>query len=181
MGRLATAWAGLLLLALFVAGLLFHAEVDRRRDKVIRVFELAKEYRTSLRQTNANFSNRWNEYYDDSVDPYNGGNLTEQAYTDLVNRFLQADSNRTNYETLAGFYEAVGDCVKAGLCDFWYARTSFGNDIVTFYHNMYPELQAEYPQNRGPEGIVFFVNRMRDADRGIARPGWDDQVAAWAY
>jgi hypothetical protein len=44
---------------------------------------------------------------------------------------------------------------------------------------MYPQLQQEYP--RGPEGMVDFVNRMRDADRGASRPGWDDRVASWAY
>jgi hypothetical protein len=179
-GRLVTGWFVILLAAVFGLGLLFHSEVDRRREKMIRVFDLAKEYRITLRSTSQNFADRWNEFYDDSVDTTNNnGNLTEQAYDDLVNRFLQADSNRTNYEALAGFYETVGECVKAGLCDFWYARTSFGNDIVTFYHSMYPQLQQEYP--RGPEGMVDFVNRMRDADRGASRPGWDDRVASWAY
>jgi hypothetical protein len=180
-GKLVTAWIGILVVILIAFGLLAHSEIGRHRARVVRVFDLSREYRVSLRPTNAQFSNRWNEYLNDSVDPYNGGNLDEQAYSDLVNRFLAADSNRDNYETLAGFYESVGDCVDVGLCDFWFARTVFGNDIVTFYHNMYPALEAESQQGQNIQGILNFVDRMRDADKGQSRPGWEDNLTARAY
>ncbi len=181
MARLATVWIALVIAVLFMVGLLANAELDRHQAKTVRVFDLAKEYRITLRQTNAQFSDRWNEYLNDSVDPYNGGNLDEQAYTDLVNRFLADTSNRNNYETLAGFYESVGECVQAGLCDFWFARKTFGSDIVTFYHNMYPALDAESQQGRSDEGIADFYNRMRSADRNELRPGWEDRMIAWTY
>lgn len=180
MARLVTSWIALVLVAIIALGLLVHIAIERRRERVIRVFDLAKEYRTTLRETNRNFTDRWNEYYDDSVDPYRG-NLDEKSYRELVQRFLQADSNRANYEALAGFYQSAGDCVRVHLCDFWYARATFGNDIVTFYHNMYPELISECPQGRGCEGLYEFVNRARDADRGKARQGWSDRAMAWAY
>lgn len=176
-----TAWVALAAFVVFALGLLVHSEMERHKDKRLRVFEMAKEYRITLRGTNAQFSYRWNEYLNDSVDSYNGGNLDEQAYTDLVNRFLAADSNRDNYEALAGFYDSVGECVREGLCDFWYARTMFGNDIVTFYHNFYPELDAESRAGQSDAGIVDFVNRMRLADGGKMNPNWEDRAMAWTY
>jgi hypothetical protein len=178
---LITAWVALVAFVLFALGLVVHSEMERHKDNRLRVFELAKEYRVTLRSTNAQFSDRWNEYLNDSVDSYNGGNLDEQAYTDLVTRFLSSDSNRDNYEALAGFYDSVGECVCEGLCDFWFARTIFGNDIVTFYHNFYPELDAESRQGQSDAGIVDFVNRMRDADRGKLRQNWEDHAIAWTY
>lgn len=179
LAKLGAIWTAIVLFVLFALGLLAHAEYVRHQDKIVRVFDLAKEYRLSLRQTNAQFSDRWNEYLNDSVDPYNGGNLDEQAYSDLVARFLSDDGNRQNYDVLAGFYESVGDCVQAGLCDFWYARTTFGSDLVTFYHNMYPALEAEAQQGRNYPGILDFVDRMRRADRGQLRLGWEDNAYGW--
>jgi hypothetical protein len=178
---LATAWIAMIAFVVFAFGILVHSEMDRHKDKRVRVFDLAKEYRVTLRSTNAQFSDRWNEYLNDSVDPYNNGNLDEQAYTDLVGRFLGADSNRDNYEALAGFYDSVGECVDEGLCDFWYARTIFGTDMVTFYHNFYPQLDADNRQGQSDAGIVDFVNRMRDADRGALRQNWEDRAVAWTY
>jgi hypothetical protein len=178
---LLTAWIALVAFVLFALGLLAHSEMERHKDKRLRVFEMTKEYRVTFRGTNAQFSDRWNEYLNDSVDPYNGGNLSEQAYTDLVTRFLAADSNRDNYEALAGFYDSVGECVCEGLCDFWYARTIFGNDIVTFYHNFYPELDAESRAGHSDAGIVDFVNRMRLADSGKMNPNWEDRAMTWTY
>ena len=178
---LATAWVALAAFVVFAIGLLIHGEMERHRAKALRVFDLAREYRVSLRSTNAQFSDRWNEYLNDSVDPYNGGNLDEQAYTDLVNRVLQADSNRDNYEALAGFYDSVGECVSVGLCDFWFARTVFGNDIVTFYHNFYPALDAENRQGQSDAGIVEFVGRMRAADRGEVQRDWEERAISYTY
>lgn len=181
MAKIATAWVGIVIVILFLMGLTAHFQIERHHEKKLRVFDLAKEYRVTLRATNAQFSDRWNEYLNDSVDPYNGGNIDEQAYNDLVNRFLNTDTNRDNYEALAGFYESVGECVKERLCDFWFARRTFGNDIVTFYHNMYPALDAENQQGHSDDGIVDFYNRMKSADKGEIRPGWDETIDSWAY
>lgn len=180
MAPMATAWIAILLLAVYVFAYLVNAAVDYHHIRAARVLDFAKEYRTSLMQTNITFSQNWNDYLNESVDPYNGGNVDEQAYGDLVTRFLALDDNRNKYEALAGFYEAVGECVESGLCDFWLARDTFGNDIVTFYHNMYPELETETQQGRNCSGIVDFTNRMHSADRGDIQPGWRDRVAAWA-
>lgn len=178
--RLTAVWVALVIVILFLAGLFCLNISDRHRDRIVRVFDLAKEYRVTLRETNVQFSTRWNDYLTDSVDPYNGGNLDEQAYDDLVSRFLDADGNRDSYAALAGFYESVGECVQVHLCDFWFARTAFGGDIVTFYHNMYPALQADAQQGHPTPGILDFVDRMRDADRGQLHPDWRDGLVAWA-
>jgi len=175
-----TTWVGLVVLVVIAVVYFSERTIDRHQAKVARVFDLAKEYRLTLRQTNAQFSTRWNEYLNDSVDPYNGGNLDERAYADLVNRFIAADDNHNNYEALAGFYDSIGDCVEAGLCDFWLARAMFGNDVVIFYHNMYPVLESENQQGQSDAGIVEFVNRMHAADRGEIQPDWRDRYSAWA-
>jgi hypothetical protein len=177
---LVTAWVAMVVAVLLAIGFFVNGTIERHQAREVRVFDLSKEYRVSLRQTNAQFSYRWNEYLTDSVDPYNGGNLDEQAYTDLVNRFLAADSNRESYEALAGFYDTVGECVREKLCDFWFARAVFGQDIVTFYHNFYPALDAENSQGQSDQGIVDFANRMRQADRGQIDHDWNERVAAWA-
>lgn len=179
MGRNPLVWTLVVLGIVFAVIFYGHATLRRHEARTERVFELAKEYRQTLRVTNVQFSNRWNEYLNDSIDPYNGGNITEEAYAELVTRFLSADSNADNYNALAGFYDSVGQCVQVGLCDFWYARSTFGSDIVTFYHNMYPALQSETQQGHGYPGIYDFVGRMRDADRGVSQPGWTNRVAAW--
>jgi hypothetical protein len=178
---LATAWVALAAFVIFALGLLGHSEMERHEAKTLRVYDLAREYRVSLRAINNQFCDRWNEYLNDSVDPYNGGNLDEQAYAALVDRFLAADSNHENYDAIAGFYDSVGECVSVGLCDFWFARQVFGNDIVTFYHNFYPALDEENRQGQSDAGIVDFVARMRSADRGALRRDWEEQAMAWTY
>jgi hypothetical protein len=181
-GTLAKVTAVWIALAIFIFAALyclFRGEVEYHQTKVERVFDLAKEYRTTLQQTNAQFSDRWNAYESDAVDPYNGGNIDEQAYDDLVNRFLSQDANRDSFQALAGFYDSVGECVQAGLCDFWFARTTFGNDIVTFYHNMYPVLEVENQQGHGGAGILDFVDRMHKADRNELRRDWRDRAIEW--
>jgi hypothetical protein len=182
LAKMTAAWIAVIVFIVIVFALfwLFRNEVDYHQAKVVRVFELAKEYRATLQQTNAQFSDRWNDYESDAVDPYNGGNLDEAAYSDLVNRFLSADSNRDNFQALEGFYDSVGECVQVGLCDFWFARATFGNDIVTFYHNMYPVLEVENQQGHGGAGILDFVDRMRRADRGDLRRDWRDNAIDWA-
>lgn len=180
-GFLKTILVGVVLLVLVLFGLfsLIHSEARYRQAKLEHVFELAKEFRVTLRQTNAQFSDRWNEYENDAVDP-NGGNIGEQAYADLVNRFLAMDANRDNFVALEGFYDSVGQCVQVGLCDFWFARETFGNDIVAFYHNMYPVIEAQNHEGRGGAGILDFVDRMARADRGELRRDWRDNAIAWA-
>lgn len=181
MAKLVIACVALVIFVVFALCLFLHWEIDRHQEKAARVFDLAKEYRVSLRATNTQFSQRWSEYYDDSVDPYNGGNLDQQAYTDLVMKFLATDANHDSYEALAGFYDSIGECVRARLCDFWLTRSMFGNDIVTFYHNMYPALDAESRQGQSDAGIVDFVAWMQQADHGQSHPGWEDRMVQWAY
>lgn len=180
LAKVSAAWIALAVFFVIALLFVFRGEVAYHQAKLERVFELAKEYRTTLRETNAQFSDHWNEYENDAVDPYNGGNIDEQSYADLVNRFLATDTNRESFQALAGFYDSVGECVQVGLCDFWFARTTFGDDIVTFYHNMYPVLEIENQQGHGGAGIMDFVDRMRRADRGELRQDWRDRAIAWS-
>ena len=61
-GKLVTAWIAILLVFVIALAALAHSEIGRHRARVVRVFDLSREYRVTLRATNAQFSNRWNEY-----------------------------------------------------------------------------------------------------------------------
>ena len=54
---------------------------------------------------------------------------------------------------------------------FLVSRADFGNDIVTFYHNLYPELDAENQQGRTDAGIIDFTNRIKDTRSRRAAAG----------
>ena len=139
-----------------------------REDKMAaRVFDMSREYRNQLRPVSVQFSTNWNNYLNDTVDPYNNGQLDPKTYSDLVDRFLSADNNNDSFAALSSFYDEVGQCVDADLCDFWTARALFGADVTTFYHNMYPVLEREQQQTGAYGGILHFVARLQDADRGI--------------
>ena len=145
-----------------------------RHDAIAgRAFDMAREYRGPLGATKAQFSDSWNDYLNTTVDSYNGGNLDEKSYSDLVDRFLSIGNNNDGFITLSTFYEEVGECVDADLCDFWTVRTLFGDDIVSFYHNMYPVLEREHQEGHNVDGILSFVDRMNDADRGAVHRAFE--------
>ena len=102
-----------LLALIFALFFVVHTQSAYHHAKLEHVFDLAKEYRTTLRQTDTQFSDRWNEYENDAIDPYNGGNLDEQSYADLVNRFLAMDANRDSYHALAGFYDSWANACRS--------------------------------------------------------------------
>jgi hypothetical protein len=145
---------------------LIQTQVARNDAMGARVLDMSREYRSHLGGVNASFSLNWNNYLNTAIDP-NAGQLDEQAYSDLVDRFLAMDDNNDGFAALSSFYEEVGECVDADLCDFWTARALFGSDIVTFYHNMYPVLEREAQSGGNVTGLLHFVDRMRDADRGV--------------
>jgi len=170
LARTTAAWIAAILLV-FVATLFFYERhVERHEERQGRVFEFAKEYRDTFTDVRLRFSNNWDLYRSETIDPYNGGELDEGSYATLVERFLEQDTNGADFESLASFYGAVGVCVRAELCDFWMARAMFGSDILAFYHNMYPALQAEHDQP-SRQAIFDFVARLKSADQHlIAEP-----------
>ena len=143
-------------------------QIERQDAMAARVFDMSKEYRGQLGPIEVQFSDGWNNYLNDTVDSYNGGQLDEKSYSDLVDHFLANGNNNNNFVALSAFYEEVGECIDADLCDFWAARSLFGADIVAFYHNMYPALQREHQEGADVDGILSFVERMKAADRGAA-------------
>jgi len=165
--RAAIATIAILAFAAWAILNLIQTQVARNDAMGARVFDMSREYRGHLGPANAAFSANWNNYLNATIDPTNNGQLDEQAYSDLVDRFLAMDDNNDIFAALSSFYEEVGECVDADLCDFWTARSLFGSDIVTFYHNMYPVLERESQSGGNVVGLLHFVDRMRDADRGV--------------
>jgi len=166
--RLVIVSIAVLVLITWAALNVIQTQVERRDAVAARVFDMSKEYRNQLGPIDVQFSYDWNNYLTETVDSYNGGQLDEKSYSDLVDRFLANGNNNNNFVALSAFYEEIGECVDADLCDFWAARALFGADIVTFYHNMYPALQREHQEGTSVDGILSFVERMKDADHGAA-------------
>jgi len=171
--RIALGVVTLLVLVAWATVSIIQAQLSRNDAMAQRVFDMSREYRAQLRTVNAQFSGNWNTYLNETVDPYNNGQVDPNAYSDLVDRFLQTDANNDGFVALSSFYEEVGECVDADLCDFWTARSVFGNDVVTFYHNMYPVLERQQQQDGSFSGLLHFVDRMRDADRGMLHRRFD--------
>jgi hypothetical protein len=165
--RAAIAAIAILVFAAWAILNLIQTQVARNDAMAARVFDMSREYRGALGATAAQFSTSWNNYLNDTIAVANGGQLDEQAYSDLVDRFLAGGTNNDSFAALSSFYNEVGECVDADACDFWTARAVFGNDMVTFYHNMYPVLEREAQSGGNVTGLLHFVDRMRDADRGI--------------
>jgi hypothetical protein len=165
--RIATATIAILVFAAWAVTNLIQTQVARNDAMASRVFDMSREYRGHLGPVSAQFATNWNSYLNVSIDPSAGSQLDEQAYSDLVDHFLAMDNNNDNFAALSSFYEEVGECVDADLCDFWTARSVFGADVVTFYHNMYPVLEREAQAGGNVNGLLHFVDRMRDADRGV--------------
>lgn len=171
--RIALVVIAILVFVTWAAISVIQTQVTRQDAMAARVFDMSREYRNQLRPASIQFSNNWNNYLNETVDPYNNGQVDEQAYSDLVDRFLSADNNNDSFTALSSFYEEVGECVDADLCDFWTARSLFGADVVTFYHNMYPVIEREEQQGGGYGGLLHFVDRMKDADRGVLHRRFD--------
>jgi hypothetical protein len=171
--RIAIATIAILVFAAWAVLNLIQTQVARNDAMAARVFDMSREYRSHLGPASAQFSTNWNTYLNATIDPANGGQLDAQAYSDLVDRFLATDNNNDSFVALSSFYEEVGECVDSDLCEFWTARSLFGNDIVTFYHNMYPVLERETQAGGNVNGLLHFVDRMRDADRGAVHRRFD--------
>jgi hypothetical protein len=165
--RIAIATIAILVFAAWAVMSLIQTQIARNDAMAARVFDMSRDYRSHLGPASAQFSTNWNNYLNATIDPANGGQLDPQAYSDQVDRFLAADNNNDSFAALSSFYEEVGECVDADLCDFWTARSLFGNDIVTFYHNMYPVLEREAQTGGNVNGLLHFIDRMKDADRGV--------------
>jgi hypothetical protein len=164
--RLTLAVVALLVFAAWATVSTVEVLVGRQDQMNSRVFDLSRDYRVQLRTESLQFSNNWNNFLSATVDPYNNGQVDPDAYSSLVDRFLMLDNNSQNFAALSSFYEEVGECVDADLCDFWTARSLFGADVTTFYHNMYPVIIREQQQSGGYDGFLHFVARLQDADRG---------------
>ena len=165
--RIAIATIAILVFIVWAILNLIQTQVARNDAMAARVFEMSREYRGQLAPIGTQFSTSWNNYLNDTVESANGGQLDAQAYSDLVDRFLAGGTNNDSFAALSSFYNEVGECVDADACDFWTARSVFGGDIVTFYHKMYPVLEREAQSGGNVNGLLHFVDRMRDADRGI--------------
>src|SRR6202012_5428925 len=72
----------------------------------------------------------------------------------------QPDTHK-QYETLLFFYNSLGECVRAGLCDFASANAMFGDDVLTFYDNMYPDLMVVCRSGYEADGVFYFISKTK--------------------
>ncbi len=172
------AWIVAILVLCAAAFYVFERHIERHQARQVRVFEMGREYRDVFSPVRTRFSHNWNEFRNETIDPYNGGALDENTYAVLVRRFLDQDSNDDDFESLLSMYATVGACVQDHLCDFWTARSLFGDDVMTFYHNMYPALEYRRQLPAGRE-FFDFVAHLRAADRGEISESGEYRLLDW--
>lgn len=135
--------------------------------------ELALDFSLQYRglvDRNATFESRWQTFskryrctHDDST------------YDRCVRYFLRDPQSRQDYNVLRQFFNSVGTCAQAKLCDFDTARSLFGDDVVAFYNNMYPMLA-----DGGAQGLIDFAERIEYGDQTpsvqTSEPGPNDNT-----
>ena len=131
---------------------------------VSRVFEMSKEYRGGFIDVDVKLSDEWKNYVRNSIHLLPSAEVQKQ-YPTLVSKFLANPDTRTLYVKLGFFYNSLGECVKARLCDFDTANDMFGDEILTYYHNMYPDLVTANKLGFGADGIFDFIAKKKAAHR----------------
>lgn len=120
-----------------------------------------KEYRAGFLSLSVEFSDSWTTYIDNVQ---HTKKLSEaefrKQYKELLEVFLKQPGMRGKYERLGGFYNSLGVCVRAGLCDFETSKALLGDEILTYYDNMYPHLQIVCQYSYDVDGIFYFIVRQ---------------------
>jgi hypothetical protein len=161
-------WAGLLL-SIFVPFVVWIVQ-DRQNQhsqheqRIARVFDISKEYRATFLDVNLQFSDEWRTYTQASIHKLPEAEVVKR-YPELVSRFLDSPETRQHYETLLFFYDSLGECVRSELCDFDSANAMFGDDVLTLYDNMYPDLLSRRQTGSEANGIFDFIARKKAAQR----------------
>jgi hypothetical protein len=146
----------------------------RRDQTVSRVFDMSKEYRANFLDVRLTFADEWSDYRESlhKLSPV----YVMCHYSELVETFLKMPGTektpgpRKEYESLGFFYNSLGECVKATLCDFDSANVMFGDDVLAYYHNMYPALMSVKSEGTEADGIFDFADKVKKArPKGTSR------------
>lgn len=132
---------------------------SHHEQTINHVFEISKEYRDDYLDVKMHFWGEWTAYTN-SFHAIPAAEVTRQ-YPELVEKFLAKEETLKEYEKLSYFYNMVGQCVKAELCDFNSANLMFGDDMLTFYHNMYPDLISVRRTGYSASGIFDFIAKKK--------------------
>lgn len=133
---------------------------SRHEQTVGRVFDMSKEYRAGFLNVKLQFSDKWSSYYEGTIQKLPDKEVVKR-YPELVAAFLKDQETRTQYEKLGFFYNSLGECVRAALCDFDSANAMFGDDVLTYYHNMYPGLITVKKYGYEADGIFDFIAKRK--------------------
>jgi hypothetical protein len=155
-------WATLITVIASLLGGYWQFRQLRHEETVSRMFDMSKEYRTSFLDVNLGFSDEWPAYSEKSIQTLPRANVKRQ-YADLVSKFLRSPDTRKRYEKLRFFYNSLGECVRAGLCDLKSANSMLGDDVLTFYHDMYPDLVSVRKYGYEADGIFDFIAKLKAA------------------
>jgi hypothetical protein len=142
----------------------------RQEQTVAHVFDMSKEYRESFLDVKLEFSHEWLCVYNSTVQKLPDERAVEAQYPVVVKAFLLKPETRALYEKLGFFYNSLGECVKAKLCDFASANTMFGDDVLTYYHNMYPDLVVVKASGYEADGIFDFIAQTKAARSKLNTP-----------
>jgi hypothetical protein len=126
-----------------------------RAESRQRVLYFSGEYR-GLVERNATFHAHWVRYKKGRVCHDRRGRPISCVW-----QFLNIPAASADYYALRHFFNALGTCVHSDMCDYKMARDVFGNDVLTFYDDMWDQLQSEYRQGNEARGLLDFVDDLQ--------------------
>lgn len=100
---------------------------------------------------NATFNASWQQFYKPRHCT-RSDSIYERCLRYFIKRYPQANRDFT---ALRQFFDAVGTCTESRMCDFDTASDLFGDDVSSFYENMYPMLDES-------DALVKFARKIED-------------------
>lgn len=147
-------------------------------ERVSRVLEFAKEYRGALGPHVIGFRLRFETYYEQVVEPaLKSGVSIKQCgeigtdgyskYSCLIRIFMRDAQNRSDYESLQSFFDALSICVDKGLCEYDAARSFFADPILSLAENMMPWINEQENKGYNNGDFFAFARRLRTDERKL--------------
>jgi hypothetical protein len=99
---------------------------------------------------NATFKANWEKF-----DKQHRCNRSDSIYERCLRYFIGDPRAKRDFTALRQFFDAVGTCTESRMCDFDTASDLFGDDVSSFYENMYPMLDES-------DALVKFARKIED-------------------
>jgi len=109
---------------------------NQQGDRVKKTLELVREVRSGeIKSTNAKLTEVWNARSKEIAEKLN---LGKKEFGDYIMEKVEADKSAPQLFLLIDFYNDLGSCSEAKICDEVTARNYFCNDATGFFNLFRP-------------------------------------------